>query len=568
MSMNSKRPFAGQFALDPLEPRLALAADVTLSLGALSNPFDRRQDSDMIRVPVIVENVGDAPARGGATVEFYLSEDQTLNDADSLFATRRINRLPGPGGRTTIRLDEKEPNLVNPPAPARHLSPGDYFLLARLVTDRPDADANPENNTGASAETVNLSYDFGFNGQRHRVLKWTEPDGSEVTVRMDRVGQGNLDWTPNGIVLVVTFAERNASLVISTTGRNPLRFSQIILPQGIKEVRAPRVALTGLVNVEGPAWRFALGSLVNGSLSISAPFGQHVLIEIGEVRDAVITSNVGIESLSVGSWRDTDASPDFLRAPFARGISSSGDFAPGVTINSVSPSRKSIEQFRAHGAVGGVWSVFGDVDLWEAGSTGASFRANFNQVIEVFRTRGEMRGLVAASLLGRLEVGGDLISARVLAGYGLGQDVEVGGTGASADQFRNGPLESATIRGRMINSIVASGLRSTDAVLLDDDDTLITTPAGARIGSIVVGRTMTNSFFVAPAIPAQASIAWRTIGTEGDNRFVTQLPLPEGIRFDPNAPSPSPPAGGGGGGGSGSNGNGASAALAFLRRRR
>lgn len=554
---------------ESLEARQVLAGDFAVSIGALFNDFDRRADAQVIRVTATVANVGTANYRGSAAMEFYFSADDSFDPAeDFLFATKDLQNLPRIGGRLDVKLDMPEPVLVDPPAPFRHVPPGDYFVVARLALGNPSFDANAANNSAMTFASAFISYEFGILDGKNRPLTFTQADGTKVTVKIDRVGSGNLDWTEEGIVLVVTGAEPDASLLISTDKNRPVRFAQLNLPQGIKSVKAQRVTLSGILTVNGFISEILLGSLDRGSITIQNGFSRNVTIEVGSIRDAVITSSTPINALNVGSWRNTDSTMDFLRAPFISNISSSGDFAPSVTVSSFNSNGMSIDRFVAKGAVGGVWSLARGVEVWEAGNTLASFRANIAGVVENFRTRDDMRGILASPLIVTVDIGGSLLSGRILAGYGLGADVELGGTGSNADQSRNGSLDNIRIRRDMINSIVASGLRTTDNILLDDDDTLITTPTGAAIGRVEVGRRMQNSFFVSPVMPETARVNNRTVTVADDTRFADTLPLPAGIRFlNPSDPPPSGGSGGGSGGGGGNDNPPPTSGLSYLRNR-
>ncbi|GJQ29256.1 MAG: hypothetical protein HBSAPP03_11400 [Phycisphaerae bacterium] len=512
-------------AFEPLEPRLALAADFVVTLGSVVNGFERKADAEMIRVTATIQNLGDVAARGGASLEFYLSTNPEFDDNDALFEVRRLGRLPMPGQTTVVTLGVTEPTLVDPPAPYRAVDPGDYYVIARLVLDQPSQEPNRANNIADGDGTVNIAYEFGFLNGKNRPFSWTQPDGSKVTLKFDGQGQGNLNRTDNGINMVVTSARVNTSLLISTTRRAPVRFSQIILPAGLDNLRAPNVTLTGLVSIQSIATNITLGGITRGSISITG-FARHITLSLGEVTDTVVTSTVPISSLGVKFWRNTDSAPDFVRAPYIERLTSGGDFAPSITASSSNSKGYGLEKVKIKGEVSGVWSVAGSSSLIDVGSTAASFRAGFLGIIDIFRTKNDMRGLLAGSLIEKIDIGRDLISAQILSGYSLGADLQIGGTGANADQFRNGIIDRLIIGGRMTNSIVAAGLVTSDAVLLNGDDGFVANPPGARIFRIDIRKGMQNSFVLAPTLPATARVGFGTIDITDDPRFITELPLP------------------------------------------
>lgn len=524
MSKAKRRTFEpNEVAFEALESRLALAADFVVSMTPVVNAFERRADAEMIRTTVTIRNNGDMFARGGGTLEFFFSSDQSFDpDEDLLFEVRRIGKLPGRGASTTVKLDMKEPTLVNPPAPFDRVAPGEYNIFARLVLNQPSQESSATNNVATSLGFVNVAYEFGMVNGKNRPFTWTQPDGSKVTVKFDGAGQGNLDSSENGMTLVVTFATRLTNLHITTDRKTTLNFSQIILPQGLDSLRAQKVTLTGLISIQNFGANITLGGIERGSVSISGGF-RPITLSLGKVTDSVVTSTVGLTSLGAVYWRDTDGFGDFVRAPYIERLTSGGDFAASVTVTSGTSEGFGLERVKIKGMIGGAWSIAGGSTIFEAGSTDASFRANFTGIVDLFRTSGDMQGLFASPLLERFEVGRDLIGAQVLSGYSLGADLQIGGTGNDADQFRNGVIDRVLIRRNMINSIVAAGLVSTDGVLLNDDDSFVTNPAGAAINRIQVHRLIQNSFFVAPTLPSQAILRLKLVDVVENPAFINDL---------------------------------------------
>lgn len=155
---------------EALESRLALAADFTVALGAVTNQFERGPDAEMIRATATIRNVGDMFARGQANLELYFSLDATLDDNDSLFEVRRVKKLPMPGATATVNLDMKEPTLVNPPAPFDYTAPDTYFVIAKLVLDQPAQESSAANNTALGTGTVTIAYEFGLLNGKNRPI--------------------------------------------------------------------------------------------------------------------------------------------------------------------------------------------------------------------------------------------------------------------------------------------------------------------------------------------------------------------------------------------------------------
>ncbi len=88
---------------------------------------------------------------------------------------------------------------------------------------------------------------------------------------------------------------------------------------------------------------------------------------------------------------------------------------------------------------------------------------------------GELRGL---------NVRNDLINSRILAGFDLGSDGRLGGTGTAADTLKsNGVINSANIRGGIDDSFIAVGLASTVGDFFNPTST-----APGAIGRISIGQ--------------------------------------------------------------------------------
>jgi hypothetical protein len=105
--------------------------------------------------------------------------------------------------------------------------------------------------------------------------------------------------------------------------------------------------------------------------------------------------------------------------------------------------------------------------------------------------------LASARNIGTVSVGGDLSSAKVLAGADFGSDGQVGGTGTAADSYRAGTIGKVKVAGQAKSSLVAAGLQPMNAVFLDSDDQVMGGSASS-IGTITVrGGTDTATRFVA-----------------------------------------------------------------------
>lgn len=530
---------------EDLESRVVLAADFSVSVSPLVNDFDRRQGADTIRLTATVSNVGDANFFGRGAVEFYLSADQDFDDSDVRFETIAINRMPRIGQSSTVRLNVPEPALVDPADPSRYVPPGEYFIIARVVAGDGSIDQNPANDAASTFASATLFYEFGnVSGQSNVAFRYTQRDGTLVTLRLEGPGRGSVSQNDGRVVVLVQNTTIQSTLLVSVdrAGRTA-SFGQIFVNGSIKEVSARNAVLSGGLIIQGAASFIRLGGLQNGALTING-FTNAQILDLGDVRNAVVDTGAFVQQLKVSRWIDTDSSPDAVFAPFVSNIDSGGDFHPNLTLNFRNSNSQAVDRARIAGAVGGLWNLNAGVGLIDAGSTLPSFRASINGTVEIFRTKGNFQGLLAAPLIITLDVGGDMLRARILAGATLGADVDLGGTGSNADSLRNGSVDRVLIRGSMRNSLIAAGLFTSDTILLNDDDRLIISGAGSAINRIEVRRQIESSVFVAPTITNSAILAFRERSIESDARFIRQVPVPPGTilpNFDPIAPPPSPP---------------------------
>jgi hypothetical protein len=530
---------------EDLESRVVLAADFAVSVSPLENDFDRRQGVDTIRLTATVSNVGDANFFGRGAVEFYLSADQDFDDSDVRFETIAINRMPRIGQSSSVRLNVPEPALVDPADPSRYVPPSEYFIIARVVAGDGSIDQNPANDAASTFASATLFYEFGnVSGQSNVAFRYTQRDGTLVTLRLEGPGRGSVSQNDGRVVVLVQNTTIQSTLLISVdrAGRTA-SFGQIFVAGSIKQVSARNAVLSGGLIIQGAASFIRLGGLQNGALTING-FTDAQILDLGDVRNAVVDTGAFVQQLKVSRWIDTDSSPDAVFAPFLSSIDASGDFHPNLTLNFPNSNSQAIDRARIRGAVGGLWNLNAGVGLIDAGSTLPSFRATINGTVETFRTKGNFQGLLAAPLIITLDVGGDMLRARILAGATLGADVDLGGTGSNADNLRNGSVDRVLVRGSVRNSLIAAGLFTSDTTLLNDDDRLIISGAGSAINRIEVRRQIESSVFVAPTMTSSAILAFRERSIVGDPRFITQVPVPEGTilpNFDPIAPPPPPP---------------------------
>jgi len=106
---------------------------------------------------------------------------------------------------------------------------------------------------------------------------------------------------------------------------------------------------------------------------------------------------------------------------------------------------------------------------------------------------------------------GDLSNSTILIGANLGQDGELGGSAANADNFGAGTLGDFFVGGSMTASVVRVGQDPVDGIF-DNGNDAIQGGTGSSIRSITIRGTLSaDSRFIAGALPATARINSQTI---------------------------------------------------------
>lgn len=521
----------GGSGFEALEPRQMLATDLAVGLGALENRFDRGAKTDKIKVVATVTNVGNQRYTGNGNVVFFLSTDNVLDENDVRFATRKLPRVTNPGARGTVKLDVAEPKFVNPSNADHALAAGDYFVIAKLELSPTGVDTNASNDSAASVQTVAVDYTFGRvdSANTYQTLTVQMPNGALVEFSLKGAGLGTLSRDSSGrTVVTISGTDRKTDVTIKVKDKKRTGTIGVVsVTSPLKSLKGESVFLQGSASFTRGVGELKLSGVRNSSVTIADPFlfYSETVLDLGDVTNAVVVQEDGtVNRLQVKSWKDTDGSPDSFRAASAKQISASGDFQASVTLEGPNRDGLAVSRVQINGEVSGEWRMARGVGTVQVGSVASSFRAGIVGPIENLRTARDFSGLWAFQSLRRMEIGGSVNGATMLAGTILGEDLLLGGSGSNADQFFPGTLEFITIKGVLNNSTFAAGLRTTDDVLLNGDDTFVTVGfSGVR--SLEVRLTMQNTTFASSVLPERVKINRRNVNTAGDVRFVSVLPV-------------------------------------------
>ncbi len=191
-----------------------------------------------------------------------------------------------------------------------------------------------------------------------------------------------------------------------------------------------------------------------------------------------------------------------------------GDFSGSITATGAAAALGKVAALNALAVTGG--SLIGDVTLLGAlGAVGvkADKAGNGGSI---------QNALITASKIAVLAVARDVSNSLILAGASLGADAALGGTGANTDTFAAGSIGPVSIGRDVIASTIAAGLSTTNAILKDNDDTLlgITPTITSKIASLIVkGSADGASYFATGKFTAKPKIGAAFPNVTTDGRF-------------------------------------------------
>ena len=136
-------------------------------------------------------------------------------------------------------------------------------------------------------------------------------------------------------------------------------------------------------------------------------------------------------------------------------------------------------------------------------------------------------GTVAVPSVEALTILGSVTNAKIYVGATLGQDGQLGGTGANVDTYGQGSIGLFSVTGSMTGTTVRVGIDPVDGIFGNGNDTLIGGSASS-IGGIIIGGTLSaDSRIIAGSLPASALINGRLVSNlANDPRFSTDVTGP------------------------------------------
>jgi hypothetical protein len=486
----STRRFRGEasaFLAESLEQRQLLTADLAVSFLEFTVPTPM-VPGDRFNAGVVIDNNGPMAAVGLVSINFFLSTDTNFDVSDI-----NIGSYPS----LPISLSSNDfgefADLVHIPAttPA-----GNYFFLVRITPNNQVNDTNQSNNVAASDDFFPVEIAFGnLPGRGNAILEQVDPEGTIVQFQLLNGGTGTISRNDDGrFDVTVTGAGANTQLGFATSGGDGLvDIDDINVAGSISSITGANARLLGSLSVSGTLGTLTLGDVGGTTAEVPITIGQagNTVIVLGAVRNTSISTPGAIESLRVTSWTDTNASPtDLIEAQWLNSLISTGAFGASIDLSGRTGNFPTLGTASIGGSLtGGSWHVIGRAGTISAFTTTVKWSASFTKLITLLDIERTFRGTIAAKTFQTINIGLDMVGAKILAGANLGTDARLGGTGDAADVFTAGNINALTVARKVKNSVVGAGLNPVNGVLNDGDDR-IQNPAKSKIGPVTIGTTM------------------------------------------------------------------------------
>ena len=328
MSRGSENSAAGQL-LESLESRQLLAADLgvtfdqsKLTFPAIVVPGDNVVPDSAFDAPIRIVNNGPQAAVGLVNIAFYLSADTVLNTSTDLLMREYRNE------QLQLPVFTGDPNDIGEFSPDMRVPaeavPGTYHIIVRITYPNSQIDDfNSANNIAVSDQTVEVQRRFGAVGTRTNItMVVKDAENTLIAFSLSGGGTGSLSIDSQGRYVVTTTGTGGLSdLSVQTNGGDgAFDFASVTINGAIRSFTAPNARLVGTFNPGTSITTLTLGNVIGPTTLTIPATSTSPTITLGAVQNLILSSGVGIKSLSVTSWFDTDSTPDVIQAPFLDAI--------------------------------------------------------------------------------------------------------------------------------------------------------------------------------------------------------------------------------------------------------
>ena len=253
-ALNPQHSYASRYALEPLENRILLAADLTgVLVGATGlNPAVPGNTASAV---VRVQNIGDNGLTN-SELGVYASLDRTLDVSDLLLGTAKTGQM---GTKQPIPIFEdtsKKDVRVNLELPST-LDRTFYYLLTKVDNTNTITENSETNNVSFSFfRDLNVVWQFGTVPGRtgNTTLTLRETDGTVVTFRLTGPGLGEVikDGTNWDLNVTGTTASSAVTITTNSAGNGRVTLNDIHVVGPVGTFLAATTDLTGTLAIDGP----------------------------------------------------------------------------------------------------------------------------------------------------------------------------------------------------------------------------------------------------------------------------------------------------------------------------
>ena len=451
------------------------------SIGAVNFP-SQFLPRDKGTASVTIANGGGAVARGVVAVNLYLAHGNTIDSSAVLLRSVRRSVVIGSGQSLTLA-----------PAFAVGTMPGgSYNLIVELVPiSKFTADQVPTTPVVGSAPLLAETNVFGTVGS-HPNIRFTATDaaGNKANLWITGPGTGNVSTRGGAIDVQVTGTTTASVLHIVTSGTSAFTFGTVHVAGALAELSGSQASVTGTFTIDRSVSQFNLHDA--GTSNTSGSGGGVTPLAI--VRNAVTPPTQVGASISIGSGANTS---------FAFGT------MENVTLHTAAPIGKLTATTWGGGQISTPWIN----NLIVSSMSGDVFVHNGGEIVNA--QIGSISGgtWVIAGGIKTFNDRGNVDSATIYAGVDAGADNTLG---TADDAYGTASIDSILIGGSDLSSKIIAGAKPVSG----NDLSSFTLQQGSRIGPIVVrGVASSDSRFIAPSLPAVATIQNAKVTTATDPRF-------------------------------------------------
>ena len=447
-------------------------------------------------VKVLVTNQGNTPAVGVITDDVYLSLDQTVDGSDISLPVR------GALARASLHLAAgKSITLTGTVTVPQNTALATYSLLVQLDATGSLAESVSSNDTVVSQGQFTVSDVFGnVDGRSGIVLNVADNSGTPAVFRLTGPGNGSVNVS-NGTV-EISLEGTTAASVLTVTGSAAFIATDLTTDSPIGSIRAPKLDVTGNLNLPGGAATVILNSAGvsgdNGAISIGS--GAATALTITSVPGANLNAAGGIKSLSVGEWTSGEITAGWIGTlrstqQFATSLSLSGTGAPaGVSLNSATIG----------GMAGGSWIIAGNINrvsLASVPTTSSNWGLDDLGTLKSLTIDSTLYGSVFATSIGSVVIDGG-VNGGIIAASASFASILIRGDLTDSDVLAGtagpGTLGSIRVTGSATGAFVGAGAGS------GGSGPISISPGGIIKSVTVLGSVDSTSKFLAATLPKRA----------------------------------------------------------------